>query len=81
MVGLTNLEVYNSMYIITEDNIKFKVHLFPKSTNVRIAFANVRDDIGKNLEVSKITVTDVQDEILGPIFMKNIEKSIEKNEK
>ena len=29
MIGLTDLEVYNSVFNITEENIKFKLYKFP----------------------------------------------------
>ena len=43
-----------------------------------IAFANVRDDIGKNLEISDITATDSQDEIIGPINIEEYRKEASK---
>ena len=29
VIGLTNLETYNSMFYITEENNKFKLYTFP----------------------------------------------------
>ena len=63
MVGLTGLEVHNSIFNITEEQTKLKIFLFPQSMKGKIAFANVRDDVGKHLENSGMTATALQDEI------------------
>ena len=63
MVGLTCIEVHNSIFNITEEQTKLKFFLFPQSMNGSIAFVNVRDDIGKHMENSGITTTALQDEI------------------
>ena len=81
MVGLTSLEVYISVLNKTEENNIFIVYLFPHIMNGSIAFAIVRDDIGKDWESSDITATDLQDENIGPIFIEEYKKDASKRMK
>ena len=38
MIGLTDLEVYNSIYNITEENIKFKLYKLPDERSGGITY-------------------------------------------
>ena len=78
MVGLTSLEVYNSFFNITEENIKFKLYIFPASKKGGITYEEIRDEIEKDLDISDITAADLQDEISGPIVIQKIEKKFQK---
>ena len=42
MIGLINLEVYNSIFNITEEN-KFELHKFPDEKSGRVSNEKVRD--------------------------------------
>ena len=45
MIGLTDLEVYNSIYNITEENNKFKLYKFPDAKVGGVTYEKVRDEI------------------------------------
>ena len=59
MLRLTNLEVYNSIFNITEENNKFKLYKFPESESGRISYEKVREKIERHLVISDITATDL----------------------
>ena len=80
-IGLTNLEVYNSIFNITEENNKFELYKFPYSKSGGFSYERVRDKIEKDLDISEITVTDLQDEILGPIIFDENRKEVTKRMK
>ena len=68
IVGLVDLEVYNSIFNITEENIKFELHKFPDEKSGSISYEKFKDEIERDLDISDITATDLQDEIVGPII-------------
>ena len=45
MLGLTDLEVYKSIFNITEQNNKFELYKFPDSKIGGISYEKVRDEI------------------------------------
>ena len=47
MLGLTSLEVYNSIFKITEENNNFELQTFPDSKIGGISYEKVRDEIEK----------------------------------
>ena len=59
MIGLTNLEVYNSVFNITEENNKFKLYKFPDEKSGGVSCIKVRDEIEKDLDIEDITATDL----------------------
>ena len=69
VIGLTDLEVYNSIFNITEDNNKFKLYKFPDEKAGGITYEKVRDEIAKYLDIEDITAADLQDDIIGPIII------------
>ena len=69
MIGLTNLEVYNSILNRTEQNINFKFYMFPESEEGEITYEKVRYEIENFLKISDITATNLQDETIGPIII------------
>ena len=48
MIGLTDLEVYNSIFNITEENIKIELYKFPNEKAGGITFEKVRDEIERD---------------------------------
>ena len=58
MIGLTDLEVYNSIFNITEENNKFQLYKFPDEKIGSITYTKVRDEIDKDLDISDITNED-----------------------
>ena len=78
MIGLTDLEVYNSIFNITEENNKFELYKFPDEKAGGVTYEKVRDEIEKDLDIEDITAEDLQDEIIGPIIIEEYEKQVTK---
>ena len=72
MIGLTDLEVYISIFNITKENNKFDFYKFPDKKMGSVSYEKVRDEIERDLDNSDNTATDLQDNIIGPIVNKNI---------
>ena len=81
MIGLTNLEVYNSIFNITEKNNKFKNYKPPDEKTAGVPYEKVRDEIEKDLDISDITATDLQDEIIAPNIFKEYREQVTKRMK
>ena len=45
MIGLTDLEVYNSIFNITEENNKFELYKFPDGKADGVSYEKIRDEI------------------------------------
>ena len=71
MIGLTSLEVYNSIFNINSANNNFELYIFLDQKADGVSYEKVRDEIGRDLDISDITAADLQDDIIGPI---NIEE-------
>ena len=69
MIGLTDLEVYNSMFNITEVNIKFGLYKLPDEKIGGISYTKVRYETEKDLDISDITATGLQDDIIAPFII------------
>ena len=78
MIGLTDLEVYNSIFNITEENNKFDLYNFPDEKTGGVTYEKVRDEIEKDLNIEDITAADLQDEIIGPIIIEEYRKQVTK---
>ena len=78
MIGLTDLEVYNSIFNITEENIKFELYKFPDEKAGGVTYEKVRDEIEKDLDIEDITAEDLQDDIIGPIIIEEYKKQVTK---
>ena len=74
MIGLIDLEVYNSIFNITEENNKLQLYKFPEAGDV--AYERVRDEIEKDLDIEDITAADLQDEITGPIIIEDYKEQV-----
>ena len=81
MIGLVDLEVYNSIFNITEENNKFKLYKFPDEKAGGVSYEKVRDEIEKDLDISDITATDLQDDIIGPIIIEKYNEEVTKRMK
>ena len=81
MIGLTDLEVYNSIFSITEENNKFDLYNFPDEKAAGISYIKVRDEIERDLDISDITATDLQDDIIGPIIIEEYNEQVSKRMK
>ena len=78
MLGLTDLEVYNSIFNITEENNKTKLYKFPDEKSGGISYTKVRDEIERDLDISDITAVDLQDDIIGPIIIEEYSGQVTK---
>ena len=63
MLGLVNLEVYNSIFNITEENNKFDIY---RGEDDKFGFLELKDELEEILNISHITDDHLNDEILGP---------------
>ena len=81
MIGLTDLEVYNSIFNITEENKKFKLYKFPGEKSGGITYEKVRDEIERHLDISDITAADLQDDIIAPIIIEEYKEQVTKRMK
>ena len=78
MIGLTDLEVYNSIFNITEENNKFQLYKFPDEKTGGVTYEKVRDGIEKDLDIEDITAADLQDDIIGPIIIEEYNEQVTK---
>ena len=78
MIGLTDLEVYNSIFNITEENNKFELYKFPDEKAGGVTYEKVRDEIERDLDIEDITAEDKQDDIIGPIIIEEYKKQVTK---
>ena len=78
MIGLTDLEVYNSIFNITEENNKFDLYIFPDEKAGGVTYEKVRDEIEKDLDIEDITADDLQDDIIGPIIIEKYNEQVTK---
>ena len=81
MIGLTDLEVYNSIFNITEEKNKFDLYKFPDEKAGGITYEKVRDEIEKDLDIEDITAEDLQDDIIGPIIIEEYREQVTKRMK
>ena len=81
MLGLVDLEVYNSIFNITEKNNKFEIYKFPDEKAGGVTYEKVRDEIEKDLDIEDITAEDLQDDIIGPIIIEEYKKQVTKRMK
>ena len=76
MLGLVDLEVYNSIFNITEKNNKFDLYKFPDEKVGGVTYEKVRAEIEKDLDIEDITAEDSQDDIIGPIIIEEYEEQV-----
>ena len=81
MIGLTDLEVYISIFNITEENNKFELYKFPDEKSGGVTYEKVGDEIEKDLDIEDITAADLQDEIIAPIIIEKYKKQVTKRMK
>ena len=74
MIGLINLEVYNSIFNIINKNNKFELYSENIQDVEKITFENSKDLIAKNLDVSNIEDDDLLDDMIGDIIVEEYRK-------
>ena len=78
LIGLTDLEVYNSVFNITTENNKFELYKFPDERAGGVTYEKLRDEIERDLVIEDITAEDLQDDIIGPIVIEEYKKQVTK---
>ena len=63
ILALVNLEVYNSIFNITEENNKFDIY---RAKDDKFGFLELKDTLEEILNIPHITIEHLDDEILGP---------------
>ena len=63
MLGLTDLEVYNSIFNITNENNKFELYT---DTFDEFSCEELKDELEEILDFSNITDDHLEDETIGP---------------
>ena len=63
MIGLVDLEVYNSIFNMTEENNKFEIY---RDMTVKFGFLELKDELEEILNIPHSTIEHLDDEILGP---------------
>ena len=81
MIGLTVLEVYNSVFNINTTNNNFKLYKFPDKKAGGVSYEEVRDEIEKDLDISDITATDLDDDTIGLIVNEEYREQVTKRMK
>ena len=66
MIGLTRLEVYNSIFNIPEETNKFELCT---DTFDKFQFEELKEELEGILNISDITPSQFQHEIIGPRFI------------
>ena len=81
MIGLTDLKVYKSTFNILEENIKFKLYNSPDEKAGGISYEKVRDEIEKDSDISHITASDLEHDIIGSIIFEENRNQVTKRMK
>ena len=81
MIVLTDLEVYISIFNITKENNKFEVFKFSDEKSGGVTYQKVRGEIERDLDISDITATDLQDDVIGQIIFEKHRKQVTKRMK
>ena len=80
-IGLTDLEVYNSIFNITEQNNKLQLYKFPNEKSGGISYTKVRDEIERDLDISDIIAADLENDIIAPIIIEEDREQVTKTMK
>ena len=78
MLGLVDWEVYNSIFNITKQKNKIEFFRFPDERVGGVSYEKVRDEIEKDLDISNVTDSGLQDEIISPIISEQYRKKLQK---
>ena len=63
MIGLVDLEVYNSIFKITEENNKFEIY---RDSSNKFGFLELKDELEEILHIPHITNQHLDDKVIGP---------------
>ena len=71
MIGLTDLEVYNTIFNITEEINKFDIY---RDSSNKFGFLELKDELEEVLNISHISQKHLEDEVLGPRIIDELYK-------
>ena len=71
MLGLIDLEVYNSSFNITKENNKFELYT---DTFDEFSFLKLKDELEEFLNIPNITDSHLEDETLAPLIIDTHQK-------
>ena len=63
MIGLVDLELYNSIFNITEENNKFEIY---RDSSNKFGFLELKDELEEILNIPHISKEHLQDDEIGP---------------
>ena len=66
MLGLIDLEIYNSIFIITKENNKCELYT---DTSDEFSFEELKDELEEILKIPNITDSHLEDETLAPLIV------------
>ena len=72
MIGLIDLEVYNSIFNITEENNKFELYI-DNFDDEFFSYTELKDEIAEILNISAITPYHLQHETIAPLIIKTFQ--------
>ena len=72
MIGLTDLEVYNSIFNITEENNKYELYI--DNFDEFFSYTELKDEIAEILNISAITPYHLQHETIAPLIIKTFQE-------
>ena len=72
MIGLVDLEVYNSIFNITEENNKFELYI--DNFDEFFSYTELKDEIAEILNISAITPYHLQHETIAPLIIKTFQE-------
>ena len=72
MIGLTDLEVYNSIFNITKENNKFELYI--DNFDEFFSYTELKDEIAEILNISAITPYHLQHETIAPLIIKTFQE-------
>ena len=81
MMGLTSLDVYNSIFNTTGGNKKIELYDFPDEKTGGFSYEKVRAEVERDLDVSVITATDLEDEMIAPNIVEEYREQVTKRMK
>ena len=76
MIGLTDLEVYKTIFNITEENNNFELYKFPDEKSGGVSYEKVRGEVERDLDSSDITAADLQDDIIAPFIIEEYKEQV-----
>ena len=78
MLGLTDLEVYNSIFNMTEENNKLQIYKYRDEKSGGVSYETARNEIDGGLVISVNSDIDLQDDTIGPNIIEKYKEQTSK---